>query len=119
MLLRFLLGPGVCPDDAAHFFHVQMFRERRSGRDGEKGKEAIQIIGRRWNQFPIPFHYVGCFAQFVEHWPAIDRVDRVQLERERRDDSEISATAAKRPEQVRVLISAGFNKISVGQYDIG
>src|SRR4029077_9227157 len=40
-LLCFLLRPGVCPDNAAHFFHVQMFRKRRRGRDGEKGEKAI------------------------------------------------------------------------------
>src|SRR4029077_14400466 len=40
-LLAFILRPRVCPDNAAHFFHVQMFRERRRRRDREKGEKAI------------------------------------------------------------------------------
>src|SRR5262249_16247619 len=34
----FLLRSGVRPDDTAHFFHVQMLRERRCRRHSEKGK---------------------------------------------------------------------------------
>lgn len=43
----------------------------------------------------------------------------MQLERERSDHPEISATTAKRPEQVRIFINARLNKIAVRQYDIG
>src|SRR5438034_10159671 len=34
--LGFALRAGIGPNDAAHFFHVQMFRERRCRRHGEK-----------------------------------------------------------------------------------
>src|SRR5262249_44821819 len=37
----FLLWSRVCKDYTAHFFHVQMFGERRSWRNGEKREEAI------------------------------------------------------------------------------
>ena len=100
------------------FFHVQMFGERRSWRHRKKGEEAIQIIRRRRDQIAIPFHHVGCLAQFVEHWAAIERVDRMQLERERRDDAKIAAAAAKRPEQIRIFIGVGFHKFAVRQDDI-
>src|SRR5262245_14695779 len=43
----------------------------------------------------------------------------MELECESRDDAEISAATAKRPEQVRVFISACLNKVAIGQYDIG
>ena len=56
------LWPGTGPNYAAHFFHVQMFRERRRGRHGKKSKKAIQIIRSSGNQVAIPFHYVGRFA---------------------------------------------------------
>ena len=115
----FLLWPGICPDDAAHFFHVQMFGERRSRRDGEKREEAIQIIGRRRDQIAIPFHHVGCFAQLVQHRAGIERVDRMQLERKRGDDAKIAAAAAKRPEQIGIFVGIGFYKFAVRQYDIG
>src|SRR5262249_6624919 len=118
-LFRFLLRASECPDDAAHFFHVQMFRERRSRRHSEKSKEAIQIIGRSGNQLTLPFHYVGRFAQFVEHWAAINHVDWMELECERSDHTEISATPAKRPEQVGILIRVRLNKLAAGQHNIG
>ena len=96
-----------------------MFRERRSWRDSEKGEEAIQIIRRRRDQIAIPFHHVGCLAQFVEHGAAIDRVDRMQLERKRSDHAKIAAAAAERPEQIRIFVGVGFYKFAVRQDDIG
>src|SRR5215211_2243661 len=95
-----------------------MFGKRRSWRDSEKGEETIQIIRRRWNEMAIPFHHVGCFAQLVEHWAAVDRVDRMQLECKRSDDAKIAAAAAKRPEQIRIFVGGGFHKFAVRQDDI-
>ena len=95
-----------------------MFGERRSWRHSEKGEEAIQIIGRRRDQIAIPFHHVGCLAQLVEHRTGIERVDRMQLERERSDDAKIAAAAAKRPEQIRIFVGVGFYKFAVRQDDI-
>src|SRR5205085_7818238 len=37
----FLQWPGVCPYDAAHFFHVQMFGKRRCWRHSKKCEETI------------------------------------------------------------------------------
>src|SRR5437867_8661543 len=74
---RFLQWPSVCPDHAAHFFHVQMFGKRRSRRHSEKCKEASQIIGSRRNKLAIPFHDIRCFAQLIEHWSSIENVDRM------------------------------------------
>ena len=112
---RFLQWPGVCPDDSAHFFHVQMFGEWRSRRHGKKGEEAIQIIGRRRDQIAIPFHHVSRLAQFIEHRARIKRVDRMQPEREGCDDAKIAAAAAKRPEQIGIFVGARFYKFAVGQ----
>src|SRR6266702_1642528 len=95
-----------------------MFRERWSWRDSEKGEEAIQIIRRRWNQIAIPFHHVGCIAQFVEHRTAIDGLDRMQLECKRSDDAKISAAAAQRPEQIRIFVGVRFDKLAVRQDDV-
>src|SRR5438552_926046 len=71
----FVLNSGVRPDYAAHFFHVQMFGERRCRWHGEKCKEATQIIWGTRNKLAIPFHDIGCFAQFVEHRPAVKYID--------------------------------------------
>ncbi len=44
----------------------------------------------------------------------IQRVDRMQPERERCDDAKIAAAAAKRPEQIRIFVGIGFHKFAVG-----
>src|SRR5579884_3211371 len=100
------------------FFHVQMFGEGRRGWDGEKGKEAVQIIGRGREQLPVPFEDVGGFAQFVEHWAGVKRVDRMQPEGKRGDDTKISATAAERPEKVGILLGICLYKTAVCEDDI-
>ena len=43
----------------------------------------------------------------------------MQFERKRSYDAEISAAAAKGPEQIGVLISAGFYKFAVCQHHVG
>src|SRR5262249_14262176 len=59
---RFFVRSSVRPDDAAHFFHVQMFGERWSWRNGEQGEKATQIIGRGRDEIAVPFHHVSRFA---------------------------------------------------------
>src|SRR5207248_5083119 len=77
------------------------------------------IIGRRGGQVAIPFHYVSCLAQFVEHWARIERVDRMQPECERCDYAKVAAAAAKCPEQIGILISVCLYKFAVRKDDIG
>ena len=96
-----------------------MFGERRSWRHSEKREEAVQIIGRGWDQIAIPFHHVSCLAQLVEHRARIEGVDWMQLEGERCDDAKIAAAAAKSPEQIRIFFGTGFHKFGVRQNDIG
>src|SRR5262249_2862401 len=115
----FLQWPGVCPDDAAHFLHVEMFGKRRSWWHSKKCGEPIQIIGRRGDQVSIPFHYVGSLAQLVEHWARIKRVDRMQPKRERCNYAKIPAAAAKSPEQIRILIGVCLYKFAIRQDNVG
>src|SRR5690242_7115601 len=98
---------------------MKMFGKRRRRRHGKKCKEAIQIIGRCWNELAIPFHDVGCLTQFIEHRATIEYVDRMQFERERSYDPKVPAAAAKGPEQVGVLFSIGRYKLAIRQYHIG
>ncbi|MGH9183784.1 MAG: hypothetical protein ACRDZ9_08290 [Acidimicrobiales bacterium] len=47
--------------------------------------------------------------------PAVDgRAELVEAEREPGDDAEVAATAAKRPEQVGVLVAVGGADLAVG-----
>src|SRR5207253_10293461 len=109
-----LLRPGICPNYTAHLFHVQTFWEWFHGRNGEKGKKAIQIIGRCRDQVPVPFYHVGRFAQLEQHWAAVDHIDGMKLEGKRSYDAEISAATAKRPKQIGILIGIRFYKFAVG-----
>ena len=43
----------------------------------------------------------------------------MQLECERSDDAKIAAAAAKRPEQIRILIGVCLYKFAVRQHDVG
>ena len=114
----FVQRPSVCPDHAAHFFQVQVFGEGWSWWHSEKREKAIQIIGHRGDQIAIPFHHIRSFAQLVKHGTGIQRIDRMQPERERRDHAKIAAAAAKRPEQLRIFVGTRFHKFAVRQNDI-
>jgi hypothetical protein len=46
------------------------------------------------------------------------RTDGVQPERERRDDAEVAAAPAQRPEQIRVLVGAGDENVAVGGHHL-
>ena len=58
----------------------------------------------------------------VEHRAADDRAvlaDVVAAERERRDDAEVAAAAAQRPEEIGVRVIAGGDEAAVGEHDVG
>ena len=65
--------------------------------------EAGDGLGRRWQD---------------EH-AARDRVQRVELELEARDDAEVAAAAADRPEEVRVSLIVDLQDPAVGEDDLG
>ena len=50
---------------------------------------------------------------------ARDRVQRVELELEARDDAEVAAAAADRPEEVRVALVVDLQDPAVGENDLG
>ena len=49
--------------------------------------------------------------------PASTVADRMRLELEGRDDAEVAAAAAYRPEEIVVLASAGADEAAVGKHD--
>src|SRR3954454_14912781 len=61
--IRLLQRPVVAPDQGAHLPEVQLFRERRSGRHGEKSKEAADLFRSLHNELAIPPHDVGSLIQ--------------------------------------------------------
>jgi hypothetical protein len=57
-------------------------------------------------------------VQFPKHGTGIVDVDRVSLEQERGDDSEVSTSAAQRPEKILMVSLTGSHKTTISQYDI-
>jgi hypothetical protein len=56
----------------------------------------------------------------VEHRPADEHPsERVRLELERRDDAEIAASAAERPEELPLRVVARAQHLAVGCHDLG
>ena len=53
-----------------------------------------------------------------ERRPTDDRLERVRLERELRDDAEVATAAADRPEEVRVLVGARGHLRAVGEHHL-
>ena len=96
-----------------------MFGKRWCQRDGEKSEEATQIVRRGSNKITIPFHHVCGFAQFIQHWTAVDRINWMQLERKRGYDAKISTTAANGPEQIGIFIRIRSDKFAVRKHDVG
>jgi hypothetical protein len=63
-------------------------------------------------------HVVGV-TELEEDRTAVDRVDRMQAELERRHDAEVAPAASELPEQVGVLVLARDEEPSVRGHDVG
>ncbi len=94
--------PSVAPCHPTHILVVEVLGKRRSRRHDQEGEEAVEIIGCLRDELPIPAHYLGCLLHIPEHGATIDGMYRVGLEQERGDDTEVAATTAQRPEQIRI-----------------
>ena len=51
--------------------------------------------------------------------PPVTVRDRVQAKAQRRDDAEVAASSAQRPEQVGLSVVAGADDAAVGEHDVG
>ena len=97
---------------------MDLFRERRARRNGEQAKKPYRSSGAcgRKSRNHRSISRVLSTGQTVTATP--HGVHRVQPDIERGDDAEVPATAAQRPEQVRVLGLAGGDEAAVGEHDV-
>jgi hypothetical protein len=73
----FSASPEVrCADYAAHFSCANVLGTAPR-RNGEKSKKTIGNHRAPWESDPVHF-IVRCFAQFMQHWTAVDHIDWVQ-----------------------------------------
>src|SRR5580700_3819472 len=116
---KYFLGlfdrPRITPHDAAHLLALQVLGERSRRRNGEKSKEAINVIRRLSDEAAIPAQYLRRVFHRPKHWAAIDRVHGLCLEQKRRHYAEVATSAAHRPEQVGIFLGAGGDEPSIGQ----
>src|SRR4029450_11319617 len=98
---------------------VQVVRDEWEwGRDLE-GRESAELLGGVDDEVSIEPDDVARVLQLEEHGTAVDVLDRLQLELERRHDAEVSASATEGPEQIRVDVLVRYQKPAVRRHDVG
>ena len=94
-----------------------------SGKGGPGGtvrnaKKPVSSSGCCRQELAVPREHLGRCVDRPEDRAGDHRRHRVQLERERRDDAEVAAAAADRPEEIRVLVLARADEAAVGEHDV-
>lgn len=97
---------------------MDLFRERRTRRNCEQREEAVEVLGCLRQEVAVPPQHLAGAVDRPDGDCDTHGVHRVQPEVERGDDAEVPATAAQRPEQVRVLGLARGDETAVGEHDV-
>src|SRR5712664_3461682 len=92
--------------------------ERKRWRDLESG-EHYHLRGRAGDVLAEEAQDVASMFELEKHRPAVDVLDRVEPELKRRNDAEVAAPAADRPEKVFVLLLASDHEFPVCRYHVG
>ena len=101
--LALLDGSGPATDQRDERVPVTILGDERQRRRDLERREHAHLLRRVLDVVAVELQDVLRFAQLVEHGPAVDVLDRMQLELERRDDAVVPAPAAERPEEIVVL----------------
>ena len=98
---------------------VAVFGDERQRRRDLPGREAAELLGRVLDELAVEAQHVARVLDLEEHRAAVDVLDRVQAELERRDDAEVPAAAAQRPEEILVLpLRCAATRLPVGGDDL-
>src|SRR6202040_2225106 len=84
-----------------------------------KRREASHGLGCIFDVVAVKAQQVAGILQLVKHRAAVDVLHRVQAEFEGRHHAEVAATTTDGPEQVRVLLFAGDEKLSIRGHNVG
>ena len=90
-------------------------RQRREVEEAERRRDGVGRLGRPVG--PAAQHALGVVAVPDEH-AGIRRLDRVEAELEGRDDAEVAAATAQRPEELDVLRRVGAHVLAVGRDEL-
>ena len=116
MLAR-LGGAGVGHDGQDDQLAVPLGRHERQRRRRHHVGDHRQLLGSRLGQGDEFRDHPGAGRQ--QQHAANDRGDRVQPVLEAGGHPEVAATAADRPEQVRVVVGVGPQQLAVGGDEVG
>ena len=109
----------VAGGNAHHRLELQLGRHERRGRRAGQGRDQGQLLRRAARErIEMGQHLRGLLGR--PHAKARHHGrDRMQAEAEARDDAEVAATAAQRPEQIGVLGLVGGDDRAIGQHHLG
>jgi hypothetical protein len=96
---------------------VVLLRDEGHGRRGHDVRDRRELLRSRIGRGDEARDRLGGRRQ--DEQPARDGVDRVEPVPEPRDDPEVAAAAADRPEQVRVRVGVGAHELAVRGHDVG
>ena len=113
-------GAGVAASDGESRPPVQVLGDDRQRGDGAEPDDGAELVGRFGDEVPVEAQDVGGIVGRPEDGSGHhSRADRVQRELERGDDTEISAAAAKRPEQVGMFVGGRPDDAALGGDHLG
>ncbi len=114
--------PGLAVARVGHERHVHelpvvLLRDERHRRARHDVRDRRQLVGRRLGGGDESRDRLGGRRQ--DQHAAHGGFERMQLESEARRDAEVAASAADRPEQVRVMLGVDAQELAVGGHDVG
>ena len=93
-------------------------RGRILGQHDMESQKHRELFGELRLIVAEPLHHNRRVGKLEENRPAIDGVNRMSAEQEADDDAKISASAAQRPKQVRIVRFGRRYKAAVGEHHV-
>ena len=113
------LRPVVAGHQQADVLAPDFLREGRARGYLLQADECPKLLRRLRQELAIALHDGARVLLVPGDRSGEHHLHRMQLEQEARDDAEVAAAAAQRPQQVGVLLLAGGDEAAIGKHDIG
>src|SRR5215211_1144371 len=98
---------------------AQWLRDCWQGREVRERNRRGHLVGERIDPPVIELKHLRCPLQRAEEVPTEDRRKGVESELKRSDDPEVAPAALEAPEEVRVLVGAHLEQLTIGGYHVG